>query len=501
MGWWRALLPWSHRECAQCMLEEHQGVDEEGEYWDQGLGVHGGQGHTQTKGSEGLNRGGQVIKMKGEGHRPAIGRERKLSRISIRQWFLDSTTKQTEEQTYERSKALILRYSKRFFALALVQLAVVVSSNAASFILLAVNGQLNTNGLSPDHAPLPYTALFVVAMFHSTFLVWDGIRHMNIFQIYGFVVLNLLYLTFGCMQLAECTGVSDSLKVPLVTLSAVSTGTLFLCSALGVYFTLGISNQYRWEMFKMVGNNVELRHRWYIRLWFEFLLKVSLLFGLIFTYIGLIFLSTKLSIMWWLTIGLFVIEVILYVVGLYAFCRNEHWKWAIVYLVGKGINIPYFIILEVANAFPNLGSADRALKQETGLLILLSCVNGTLLVVNLISGIVSIRGFGHNVPEITKAFSRSKCSSHPHSLHTDRVLSLASNATLGTVYGWQCEVSDEEKNVSGSSIDQNDESTDAATEASTLDANNLVPSNLDAIASKRRSVRPSLYTKPSFYIT
>ena len=162
----------------------------------------------------------------------------------------------TEQLT--RSEVLITRYSRLYLFMALFQSFCLFSINIAIIIVDRFTESIGKKITI-------YSFLYIVVAVHQAWLVWDGVRHTNIFEIYGFVGLNFTYIFFGSLQLYDITSHQADC---LVILASFSLAVQCLSFLLGIGFTVGISNQYRWEMFKTVGNNAELRQAWFLQLWF-----------------------------------------------------------------------------------------------------------------------------------------------------------------------------------------------------------------------------------------
>ena len=175
--------------------------------------------------------------------------------------FKEIITGRLNNSTPTRSGLLIARLSRLFLLIAILQFAIVLSVQIMIVIIDRAGMEQDTD----DEFGI-YSYLYMIVLFHQVWLVWDGVRHTNIFEIYGFVALNVVYCIFSSAQTFDVLTQENETGAALVSLTVISTTTLFLASLAAVYFTLGISNQYRWEMFKTIGNNVVLRKAWYLQL-------------------------------------------------------------------------------------------------------------------------------------------------------------------------------------------------------------------------------------------
>eukprot|EP01135_Chromosphaera_perkinsii_P001738 Nk52_evm7s210 gene=Nk52_evmTU7s210 len=325
-------------------------------------------------------------------------------------------------KSLSRSDLLVLKYSRYYFFMALFQLFIVFTANiTVATYGFATHGGNESEGTLMKEAWAMYSIIFIVVVFHQFWLVWDGIRHTNIIEIFGFVALNGLYIYYSILQVVDVFCYhkqrQDSMNMTVIrTMCVITLSTLCICFILGVYFTMGIANQYRWEMFKAAGNDEKLRTAWYGYLYFEFFLKLSLMFFFIYLLMIVNCLANYDSVIFWVCIGLFPSIIIIFICGHWMIFR-ENILGLFVYITFKVVTLGFTIMVEVSSLRqkPYL-STNNDFKEslnsiQDALMVSMGVFNSIALICNIVVALFCYRHFGEGIPEFVLKLEKKQMGS------------------------------------------------------------------------------------------
>ena len=135
--------------------------------------------------------------------------------------FSDLISWNVNTEGLNRSDRLILKYSRLYFFMAIFQLCIVFTANLAIILHESINS-------STEQKISMYSYIYIIVVFHQLWLVWDGVHYTNIIEIYGFVVLNVLYIYYGSLQIYDLRSNSKSGLVLAMSIISIATmGVVF----------------------------------------------------------------------------------------------------------------------------------------------------------------------------------------------------------------------------------------------------------------------------------
>eukprot|EP00126_Sphaerothecum_destruens_P013158 Sdes_comp22510_c0_seq1m20957 len=308
-----------------------------------------------------------------------------------------------------RSDHLVLKYCRLYFALAFSQFLITTIFNVV-MIILQQSFWREKRGV--------YSFVFIFISFHQLFLVYNGIKRTNFIEIIAFVFFNTIYAFYGVIEVYDffqLYQVSDpdappsfsansqsgdaklepkthnfnslqasnsNIKIMLI-LSVFSVVYYFLCTILSAFFTIGIVNQFRWESYKLLGNNFELHRLWIVAMLFDFILSSSLIFSFVFFFINAVVILSPHTFLFWLCCFVLPLIPLHYYFSYYVFLQRESRCGAYVFFLVQSSYLGFYIYVLVYNIQGELWRMGGSKHCFQLFILIMSIIHSTLLLSSL----------------------------------------------------------------------------------------------------------------------